>query len=65
MNLRKVYAEAIQGEYESLTLLIEFLILEKKVLTWESDYKELNLYFLPKHYARMTKLLKEYKEDIT
>lgn len=65
MNLKEVYTEAIQGEYESLTLLIEFLVLEKKVLDWESDYKELDLYFLPKHYDRMTKLLKEYKGDIT
>lgn len=64
MNLKEVYTEAIQGEYESLTLLIEFLIVKKRVLTWESNYKELDLYFLPKHYDRMTKLLKEYKEEI-
>ena len=63
MDLKEVYTEAIQGEYESLTLLIEFLVLEKKALTWESNYKELDLYFLPKHYERMTKLLLKYKEE--
>lgn len=63
MNLKELYTEAIQGEYESLTLLIEFLILEKKVLSWESDYKELDLYFKPNNRLRMTKLLKEYEEE--
>lgn len=61
MDLKEVYTDAIQQEFESLSLLIEFLVLEKKVLTWESDYKELDLYFKPNNKKRMNNLLLDYK----
>ncbi len=61
MTLKEVYENAILEDYESLQLLIEFLIFEKQVLTFEDDSKELDLYFLPKHKERMNKLLMEYK----
>jgi hypothetical protein len=64
MNLREVYADSIEQNFESLSLLIEFLVLTKQVLTWESDYKELDRYFLPQHHERMNNLLIEYKEGI-
>ncbi len=62
MNLKELYTEAIIGNFESLSLLIEFLVLEKQVLTWESDKSELDLYFKPNNKERMNKLLLEYKE---
>ena len=62
MTLREAYKGAIEENFESLSLLIEFLVLEKQVLTFEDDVKELDLYFLPKHKERMNKLLLEYKK---
>jgi hypothetical protein len=64
MNLREVYTDSIEQNFESLSLLIEFLVLEKQVLTWESDKGELDRYFAPKNHDRMNKLLIEYQEGI-
>jgi hypothetical protein len=61
MNLREVYEQSILQNFESLSLLIEYLVLEKKVLDWESDKKELDRYLAPRNYERMTKLLLEYQ----
>lgn len=65
MNLRDLYTDAITGEFHSLALLIEFLIFEKKVLTFEDDIKELDLYYKPNNRKRMNKLLLEYKEKLS
>ncbi|WP_106494924.1 hypothetical protein [Lentibacillus sp. Marseille-P4043] len=64
MNLKEVYTEAISGEFESLSLLIEFLVFEKQVLTFDDDRKELDLYFKPNNKARMNKLLLEYRTKL-
>lgn len=61
MDLRQLYKDAILGEHHSLILLIEFLVFEKKVLTFESHEDELDLYFKPNNKARMNKLLLEYR----
>lgn len=61
MKLRELYAEAIRERFDSLCLLIEFLVLEKKVLTWDDDKKELQLYYKPNNKARMNQLLLEYR----
>lgn len=63
MDLRELYNESIANEFESLSLLIEFLVLEKEVLTWKSDCKELDLYFKPNNKQRLNKLLIEYKGE--
>ena len=67
MTIKELYTEAIKLESESggdsLTLLIEFLVLEKKVLTWTSDYKELDLYFKPNNKEKINKLLLEYRAN--
>jgi len=67
MTIKELYTEAIKLESElggdSLTLLIEFIVLEKQVLTWQSDYTELELYFKPNNQPRMNKLLLEYREE--
>lgn len=62
MKLREIYQEAIKQNFPSLCLLLEFLILEKKVLTWDDHDSELDLYFKPNNKKRMDKLLKEYAE---
>lgn len=62
MKLRDVYAEAIKQDFPSVCLLLEFLILEKKVLSWDDHDSELDLFFKPNNKPRMTKLLKEYAE---
>lgn len=61
MNLKELYTEAIKERFDSLCLLIEFLILEKKVLSWEDSERELDLYFKPNNHKRMTQLLLEYR----
>lgn len=62
MNIRELYKEAILNNFESLQILIEFIVLEKKVNTFEDDITTLDVYFLPKHKKRMNKLLNEYKK---
>jgi len=62
MKLREVYQEAIKQQFISVCLLLEFLIIEKKVLSWDDHDSELELYFKPNNKPRMTKLLKEYAE---
>jgi len=62
MKLREIYQEAIKQNFPSLCLLLEFLILEKKVLTWDDHDSELDLYFKQNNKPRMSKLLKEYAE---
>lgn len=64
MDLREIYTEAIIQELNSLALLIEFLVLEKKVLTFESDKSELDLYFKPNNHEKMNRLLLEYKKEL-
>ena len=63
MKLREVYQEAIKQNFYSLCLLLEFLILEKQVLTWDDLDSGLDLYFKPNNRPRMTKLLQEYAGD--
>lgn len=60
MKLREVYQEAIKQKFTSLCLLLEFLVIEKKVLSWDDHDNELDLYFKPNNKMRMDKLLTEY-----
>lgn len=64
MNLQEIYLQAKKDNYPSLCLLIEFLVLEKEVLTWLSGRKELDLYLKPNNKPRMNKLLLEYREGL-
>lgn len=64
MLIREIYAESIKGGYDWLTILIEFLVLEKEVITFDDDRDALDLYFKPNNQARMNKLLLEYNEKI-
>lgn len=64
MTLRELYAEAIKGNYQWLSVLIEFLVFEKKTLSFNSNISELDLYFKPNNRTRMNKLLLEYRASI-
>jgi hypothetical protein len=60
MKIRELYMDALIKKHSSLQLLIEFLVYEKKVVSFEDDEKALDLYFMEKHQERMNKLLLEY-----
>lgn len=62
MTLRELYTDAIAEGLDALIMLIEFLIFEKEVLTFDDDINELDLYYKPNNKARMNKLLLEYKK---
>lgn len=64
MNLRELYTESVTGSHDSLALLIEFLVFEKQVLTFDDDQRELNLYFKPNNKEKMNRLLLEYKSKL-
>lgn len=68
MTIKELYMEALKFEADnggdSLTLLIEFLIHEKGVLSWGDDTEELNLYFKENNKPRMNKLLLEYRGEL-
>lgn len=61
MNLRELYTEALKESFDSLCLLIEFLVLEKEVLTWDDHEEELYFYYKPNNHKRMNQLLLEYR----
>lgn len=64
MLLRELYSEAIKENYEWLSILIEFLVFEKKTLSFDNDISELGHYFKPNNRARMNKLLLEYRAKL-
>lgn len=61
MTIKELLNHAIEGEYIDLQALIMFLVLEKKVLDFDQNINELDLYFLEKHRKRMNSLITEYK----
>lgn len=66
MTIKELYQQAMRNEAEyggeSLTLLLEFLVIEKQTVSWDDEEEELDLYFKPNNRPRMNKLLLEYKE---
>lgn len=64
MTVRDVYKEAIIHKHNSLKMLIDFLIFNKKVLTFEDDESELKRYYSVKNRGRMNQLLQEYQEEM-
>lgn len=63
-TIRDLYEGSIAGGHVSLSLLIEFLVFEKQVLTFDSHKSELDLYFKPNNRARMNSLLLEYRDKM-
>lgn len=64
MQIRDWYLDAVDYNQESLLLLLDFLIYEKKVLTMEDDEEKLQFYFQEKFRNRMNEHLKKYKEQL-
>lgn len=60
MTIRYIYEQSILENLYWLQVLIEFLVFEKEVITFEDDKSALDLYFKPNNEARMNQLLKEY-----
>lgn len=56
--------ESIEEEYLYLQVLIMFLVLEKKVLTYEQDIKELDFYLQNKFKNKMNRLLFDFKKKL-
>lgn len=59
MTIREVMNEAIGGQYKSLILLIELLVIEKKVLSFGDDAKKLEFYFQDKFKDKVNGHIKE------
>lgn len=64
MTIRELFEAALENKDENLQALIMFVVLEKRVHSWDDDISVLNVYFLPKHRERMTKLINEYKRKM-
>ena len=64
MSIRELFEAALENKLVDLQALIMFVVLEKKVHDWNDDKSVLDIYFLPKHNERMTKLLNEYKKKM-
>lgn len=61
MKLQEAYLEAKQQKMVGLSLMIEFLVVEKKVLSFDDDSEKLQKYFKPNNKKRMNQLLNEYR----
>jgi hypothetical protein len=62
MTLKDYLMLANEKENTDLAVLIMFLVMEKKVLTFEDEVNMLDFYLQPKFATRMNELLTEYKE---
>jgi hypothetical protein len=60
-TIRERYKDAILWKYHSLILFIEFLVFEKKVLTFDDDVEKLDFYFQEKFHQKMNEYLHEYE----
>lgn len=61
-KLKDLYLEAMESNEKILILFIEFLVKEKKVLTFEDDTSKLDYYFQERFRDKMNAYLKEYME---
>lgn len=61
MTIREVMNEAIKGQYTSLILMIELLVIEKKVINFDDDESKLDFYFQDKFKDKMNGHIKELK----
>ena len=62
MTIRYIYEQSILNKSYWLQVLIEFLVFEKEVVTFEDKQNALDLYFKPNNEKRMNQLLKEYSD---
>lgn len=60
-TVRDIYADALEGKYYSLILLIEFLTEEKKVLKLSDTEDKLDYYLQDRFHKSMNGYLAEYE----
>jgi hypothetical protein len=63
VTIRELYAEALMGKHQSLQLLIEFLVNEKKVLTMADEEEKLTFYLQDKFANKMNEHLLAYESQ--
>ncbi|MGY3716763.1 hypothetical protein ACWE42_14690 [Sutcliffiella cohnii] len=64
MKIEDWYLDAIDHNEESLILLIDFLVYEKKVLHMEDDESKLEHYFQERFRNSMNAYLYEYQQKL-
>ena len=61
MTVREWYKEAIVGKHHSLQLFIEFLVYEKKAVTFDDDGDKLSYFLQDKFNKKMNEYLLGYE----
>jgi hypothetical protein len=61
-KLSDLYQEAKKNKFNSLLLLVEFLVFEKQVLHMTDSVEKLEHYMQPKFEAKMNEHLRQFKE---
>lgn len=62
-QIRDWYLDAVDYNQESLLLLLDFLIYEKKVLSFDDPEEKLHFYFQEKFREKMNEHLAKFKEQ--
>lgn len=62
MTVRDLMNEAIKHQYTGLILLIQLLVTEKKVITYNDDITTLDYYLQDKFRDKMNEHLREMKK---
>ena len=63
MTLLEMYTEAKKENVVSAWILIEFLVFEKKTLTFMDDLSKLDYYYEPRCRNKMNEYLNEYMKQ--
>ena len=63
MTVEEYYAAAKKDNHQSLALLIEYLVYERKALKMEDDPKMLSFYLQEKFKVKMNEYLSQYQEE--
>jgi len=61
MTVRELMNEALNGRYESLILLIDLLVTDKKTISYEDDISVLDFYLQEKFRDKINGHIKERK----
>lgn len=63
MNVRELMNEAIANQYKSLIALIQLLVIEKKVITFEDDISKLDYYLQERFKEKINQYLSKYSTE--
>mgnify|MGYP001359431702 CR=1 FL=1 len=62
MKISDLYDAAVKHDHESLVLLIDYLVHEKKAVHMSDDSQKVAYYLQPKFHNKMNEYLQNYKE---